>query len=111
MTLEMGLRVDPPRRGQPQGIENRRRHEVGVPDRRQRHKQRPIGEFGLEFAGELQREPGLPGPTRSGEGEQTVFGECFRGRGYFLLPTDEIRERHRDPRLRLGYTQFRELTW
>ncbi len=80
---------------EPQRPRDRREHEIGVGDRRQRDEGDAIGEVMLQWRGRCQGEPGLADPTGAGQREQADLQAKEQGlqlRG-LLFPADERIER------------------
>ena len=56
---------------QPERLRDRRQHERGIGDRRERDEEHALREVLDELGGSLQPEPGLARPSRPGERQQT----------------------------------------
>ncbi len=74
---------------------DRRRHERGVPNGGQRHEQHTGSALGRDRACELQRQPGLPGASRSGERDEACGGisEPVLQRLHVRIAAEQDRER------------------
>jgi hypothetical protein len=83
------------RRVQVQGVEDRRRDELGVSKRLERHECRAAGESSGRETGHLLDEPGLACATRSRNGDQARLSEQPLGRIEVGVSADEARQRGR----------------
>ena len=70
-------------------VRDRRRNEGGVLDRGELHEEHAVGIAVAELRGDAYRESRLPGPTRTGERDQSRALEKFRDHSHLLLAADE----------------------
>ena len=89
---------------------DRRRHQLRIVDRRERHEVDTIGELIHHIGRDLQAQPGLAGPAWAGQGEQSRSGEEHLRVSYLIVAPDKARQLGRQiVRGRLQCPQLRKL--